>query len=295
MQINKKININPGDHKQAVLSFVNFFKIKAKSPALYYLEELLTHFSGLPYENISKIVKLHHDFTSPERIRLPEEVMEDFARFHLGGTCFSLTFFLQSILTIQGFQCYPVIASMRNRLNAHCALIVLLDQKKYLIDPGYLLTKPMEIHKDHPRFYRTPHSGVELIFNQNNEHYFLCTFDRKQTKWRYCFRDDPVPPEIFLSYWYDSFYKSSMHDICLTKIRNDGMVYMHKDLLQITTFEGKQKEKIKENYHAIVHNIFGIDPVLVEQALTSIKDNIENQKQLGLFQKNERTILSEAD
>ena len=86
-----------------------------------------------------------------------------------------------------------------------------------------------------------------------------------------------------------------MHDICLTKIRNDGLVYMHKDLLQITTYEGKQKEKIKENYHAIVQNIFGIDPALVEQALTAIKKNIDRQKQSGLFQKNERTIISEAD
>ena len=86
-----------------------------------------------------------------------------------------------------------------------------------------------------------------------------------------------------------------MHDICLTKIRNDGMVYMHKDLLQITTFEGKQKEKIKQNYHNIVHNIFGINPQLVEQALAAINDNVERQNQLGLFQKNERTILSDTD
>ncbi|MBN2411397.1 arylamine N-acetyltransferase [candidate division KSB1 bacterium] len=295
MQIEKKIIINPADHEQAVSHFIKYHNIKSKSPELSYLEELLIHYAGLPYENISKIVKLHHDFSSPERIRLPEEIMDDYERYHLGGTCFSLTFFLQSLLTIQGFHCYPVIASMQNRPNAHCALIVSLNEKKYLIDPGYLLTKPMELHKNHPRVYRTPHSGVELIFNKNNEHFFLRTFDRHQSKWRYFFRDDPVPPDLFLSFWYDSFYKSTMHDICLTKIRNDGLVYMHKDLLQITNFDGKQKEKIKHNYHAIVHNIFGIDPQLVEQALVAIHENIRRQKQLGLFRKNERTILSDTD
>jgi len=295
MHLNPKIIIDPAKHKHAVQRFLNYNNIKSATPALSCLEELLTHYADLPYENISKIVKLHNDFTSPGRLRLPEEIMDDFERYHLGGTCFSLTFFLQSILTVQGFQCYPVIASMRNRPNAHCAMIVLLDRKKYLIDPGYLLTKPMECHKDHPRVYRTPHSGVELIFNRNNEHFFLRTFDRQQSKWRYYFRDDPVPPDLFLSYWYESFYKSTMHDICLTRIRNDGLVYMHKDLLQITTFDGKQKEKVKQNYHAIVHKIFGIDPQFVEQAMAAINDNIKNQKQLGLFQKNERTYLSDSD
>ncbi len=292
---NKIISINPDDHGIAVKRFIQYFDLKPNKPEIEYLQTILQHFSSLPYENISKIVKLSNDFTSNERIRLPEEVMDDHAHYHLGGTCFSLTFFLQSILMDQGFHCYPVIGSMHNRPNAHCALVVNLKKKQYLVDPGYLLTTPMELNKDRPRIYKTPQSGVELVFNQNNEHYFLCTFDRNQSKWRYYFQNKPVSFNMFLQFWYDSFYKSSMHGICMTKIRNNGLVYLHKDLLQISNYDGKQKQRIKNNYHQIVQEIFGIEPQLVEKALYAIKVNVEQQKHLGLFQKNERTFLSETD
>ena len=287
--------LDPQGHQGAVRLFFNYFNIQPAKPDWQHLETILRHFSAIPYENISKIIKLEKGFTSLERIRLPAEVMEDFARYHLGGTCFSLTFFLQTILADQGFICYPVIASMRNRPNAHCALIVLFEQKPCLVDPGYLLTRPMELSKDNPRHYRTEHTGVELTFNRNNEHFFLCTFDRNQKKWRYFFQNMPVPPNLFLQYWYDSFYKSSMHGICLTQVRQDGLAYVHKDLLQISNLNSKQKFKISSNYHQIIQEIFNIAPEWVEHALQAIEANTVRQKKMGLFQKNERTFLNETD
>ncbi len=288
MQNKAKQILEPGSHFGATQQFLHYFNIAPQMPHAEYLTKLLEAFTNLPYENISKIIKLNHNFTSENRIRLPEEVMEDHIRFHLGGTCFSLTCFLQALLITQGFTCYPVIAGMRNRPNCHCALVVLLDGKKYLVDPGYLLTRPMEINKDQPRIYRTPYSGVELVFDKSLEQYFLCTFTRNESKWRYFFQDLPVTPEKFIQYWFDSFYQSTMHGLCLTKIRKDGLVYLHKDFLQISNFDGKQKHKVQQNYHSIVNDIWGINPELVEQALAAIPGNIQLQKQLGLFYKIKR-------
>jgi len=120
---NKIDNLDPSRHKQSVRQFVAFFHLHQHLPDMAFLVRVLTHFAKLPYENISKIVKLQENYTTSTRLRLPEEVMADYVEHRLGGTCFSLTFFLQTILTDCGYLCYPIIAHMPRMRNSHCALI----------------------------------------------------------------------------------------------------------------------------------------------------------------------------
>jgi arylamine N-acetyltransferase len=279
----KKIQLLPEQFKEASAEFLDYFNIKPSSPDLLYLEQILNNYTNLPYENISKIIKLGQDFTTDNRIRLPNEVIDDHEKFHFGGTCFSLTFYLQSILLFQGFNCYPVMADMRNQPNVHCALIVLYNQKKYLVDPGYLLTRPMEMSKDNPRLYKTSHTGVELRFAKEDERYHLYTFDRQQVKWRYQFIDRPISAAELLKHWQDSFYKGTMHGIVLTKVQKDGMIYMHNDYLKITSIEGQQTQRLKSNYFSVVQNTFGFDPQLIEQAQEAMQRNMALERELGFF------------
>ncbi len=282
MKKTSQIILDPYKHQNGVNLFLDYYAIRTQSPGLEFLQSILRHFSKLPYENVSKIIKLNRDFLSPEHIRLPEEVFDDHARFHLGGTCFSLTFFLQSILLQHGFQGYPVIAHMRNRPNVHCAFVVLLDRKQYLVDPGYLLNQPMEIQPDSNRFYRTAHTGVELAFNPDDEFYHLYTFDKQDKKWRYCFQNKPLSEQEFLDHWLNSFYQGTMHGICMTQLREDGMLYLHNNYLRITTIEGQQKQRIKQDYYNVVQNVFGIDSSLVEEAMAAISENMAFEREFGL-------------
>lgn len=288
-----KIVLDPHAHREAVGRFLDFFNIKSGRPDADFLQNILKYYTRLPYENISKILKLHNNFISGTHIRLPDEVIEDHAEFHFGGTCFSLTFYLQAILSTRGFLCYPVMAHTLNRLNVHTALIVLLNRRKYLVDPGYLLTQPMEIHQDKPRLYRTPHTGVELGFNPKDEYYHLYTFNRQQKKWRYRFQDRPVSSDEYLHHWQDSFYQGTMHGICLTRVKKDGMIYMHNDFLQITSIEGKQKRKVKENYYSVIEDIFGFAPEIVEQAKEAMTENMKLERQLGFYK--EKKAANETD
>jgi N-hydroxyarylamine O-acetyltransferase len=274
--------LDPYEHFQAVTQFNSFFNLELKKPGVSSLTEILAAFTNLPYENISKIIQLNAYFVSPDHIRMPEKIMEDYIRYRLGGTCFSLTFFLQSILSIRGFQCYPVMADMKYRRNVHCALVVLLDSKKFLVDPGYILNQPMEIHPDKPRLYRSAHTGIELQFDRDSEIYHLFTFDKNEKKWRYRFQDIPTSLSEFLKHWLDSFYWPGMHGICLTKVQNNGLVYVHNDFLQISTVDGKQKMRLKKNLHATIQDMFGISAELVEQALATIPQNMELEKKLEL-------------
>ncbi len=279
-----KTDLDPLNHRQSVKRFLSFYHIEQQKPDAAFLEKILAHFANLPYENISKIVKLQKNYLAPERIRLPEEVMEDHAAFHLGGTCFSLTYFLQAILSECGFLCYSVIAHMQRMLNAHCSLVVLLEGKKYLVDPGYLLNQPMQIHKEVSRIYRTEHTGVETVFNPDDEHFYLYTFDRTDKKFRYKFRDQPLSMQEFLKHWLDSFYWPGMRGICLTRVNRDGMVYVHNDFVQVLNGQGKKKGHVRD-VHLLVKETFHIEPEWVERARAAIPEIISLGRQHGYYQK----------
>lgn len=211
------------------------------------------------------------------------ELMEDHIRNHFGGTCFSLTFFLQTILTLKGFQCYPVMAYMRWGKNVHCALIVILNGQKFLVDPGYLLTRPMKIQSRSSILYHHKASGVELDFDFSKETYHVFTFSQTEKKWRYRFRDQPVSAQDFLRFWLSSFHWNSMHGLCLTKIEKDRMIYIHKTFMRETTFQGKRNFNIKKTVHETIEKIFHIDSVVVEEALSALEANMVRERELGLW------------
>ncbi len=275
--------LNPSSHQDAVGYFKHHFSLRNDLSKTDLLKKILICFSRFPYENISKIIKYRKHFDGSMKIRLPYEVMDDHAERHLGGTCFSLTFFLQMILIKFGFTCYPVMADMRWGKHVHCALLVVMNRKRYLVDPGYLLNQPLEMSKDQNRLYKTPFSGVELDFRKESETYELFTFNQTEKKWRYRFRDKAVSSEDFLKYWLDSFSWNSMHGLCLTKVEKNRMIYIHKTFMRETDFKKKRNVNIKNHYHATISQIFGIDSQFVEEALAAIETNMSREREMGIW------------
>jgi hypothetical protein len=175
------------------------------------------------------------------------------------------------------------MGDMKAGKNIHSAIIVILDGRKYLVDPGYLLNQPMEINPEKPRLYRAEGVGIELVFNPMLDCYQLFTFNKEKKVWRYNFRDRACPRDEFMQHWEASFTRPSMHGICLTKLEKDGMIYIHKNFMRHTTFTDKKNFNIRTNYHSVIRSIFGIDEDLVEQARQALKFNLEMEKKLGLF------------
>lgn len=124
--------------------FLGHFKLPSGDPDIDMLSRIVECYSNLPYENLTKIIK---KFTAPspdERLRGPVEVMTGYVNDRTGGTCFSLTYCLGSMLASAGYRSYPVMADMK-RPNIHCALVVELGGRRLLVDPGYLLGEPVEL------------------------------------------------------------------------------------------------------------------------------------------------------
>ena len=92
--------LDPRAYPESALHFLEYFHIRPGQPDVPYLTRIIERFSELPYENISKIIKLSHSWDSPEKIRLPETVIDEHVSSRLGGTCFSLTFFFTDHLNV---------------------------------------------------------------------------------------------------------------------------------------------------------------------------------------------------
>lgn len=133
-------------HPEAVKRFLKTNNIEKESgPSLIFLEKLGKAFQKMPYENLTKLIRSHTIGDTESRIRLPELLFDEFLRYGTGGTCFSMTYFLQTILRSCGFDTYPVMADRPLAPNTHCASIVRIGSKKYLLDPGFMIDRQLEL------------------------------------------------------------------------------------------------------------------------------------------------------
>jgi len=273
-----RIILQPETHSAATEIFFKHFELVGQRPSLQHLQSILAAFGHLPYENLSKIIKLNRHGDSPERLRLPDEVIDDHRRWQLGGTCFSLTYFLQSILMNTGYVCYPVMADMRAGRNVHCAMIVVLDGAKHLVDPGYVLDRPLLIDPQRARVHHTDITGVELVYDAALCSFHLYTFSRLETKWRYTFIDRPTPLPEFLSHWQASFQRNGMHGLCLSRASGDELIYIHSGFMRESSWQGKRNFNIRQTLHSTIEARFGIPAEFVEQAQTALQENLRRER-----------------
>ena len=275
--------LDPRAHMDGPMAFMRAAGLKKSTPGRDFLEKIVAAFSQYPYENISKIIKLSDHLDGSQQIRLPDEVVEDHLRDGLGGTCFSLTYTLQAILVQNGIDCYPVMAHMRAGRNIHCALVARIGDVKYLLDPGYLLGRPVELHPGKPFSFWNEFARVELFYQPEDDAYHLYTFSGKERKWRYSLNDQPTGPKDFLRYWQGSFHKNAMHGICLNRVTPKGLVYVRKRFMRQITAGGKRNVNIKRNYHAAIEQTFGIRREIVDQALVALETNMVWERRQGLY------------
>lgn len=256
-------------HRDAARSFYDHFSLTPEGPVERFLERLIEQYTRIPYENLSKIIKRAASGTLEEKLRLPDEVIADHFEWGLGGTCFSLSFYLLCILHHAGIPAYISMAHMGRRENTHCVTVAETRAGKYLLDAGYLINQPVPMRPDGPVFLQLPHTCVRLIHDPRDDHYHVLTGKSDELKPRYRFHDLPVRPEDLLVYWQRSF--DQMNNICLTFRREEKLIYLHGDYLRETRLDGFTRDRIKGGLPDVIAKVAGIRESTVEEALSAIR------------------------
>lgn len=227
------------------------------------LTQLTKSFLQFPYENFTKIINAKTAKNEAEYLRLPKIVLDEHERFGAGGTCFSLTYLFETVLKKHDFNCYPVMVDRSYGKNTHCAIIVRLNGQKYLVDPGYCLSRPIQL-ADKEAEHKLPHNTY--ISTPLSSSYLISTKQAGRTKQRYLLKDTPVPREDFIKFWKDSFNWSMMRHLLITRLSEDGYLYLRDDFVRHTTDNSKKQEHIKQNYDKKVSELFGLSPEVVKLA-----------------------------
>jgi arylamine N-acetyltransferase len=174
-------------------------------------------FKSIPYENLTKILKASSVISSRSAMRYPDEVIGDYLTWGTGGTCFSLTASAVAVYDALGIEVYPVLADRHYGIDTHCGLVlVTLEGKMLLLDPGYLVCTPVALPAEHPVFVDTGYNRLELrpVGNGRLELYTIVKTNRKL---RLTFKTVPVSDEMFRNAWERSFAFEMMTYPVLTR------------------------------------------------------------------------------
>lgn len=223
--------------------------------------QLFSLLKNIPYENISKILRL--EMPEDRRPRDSKTVLSDHQEFNFGGTCFSLVNLVIRSLSVEKIKAYAVKADIHRRTFPHFFTVIEYLDKKYLIDPGYLINTPLEIKEDSAS--RQDNGVVEFIVQPlQSGQYQLQTQTNGQYKTRYTFHIDPLNDNDFHRHWIDSF--NYMNAIVASRYIDDKFIYINGNYVQIRTQGNIEKYDQEDKALFYLNQYFDLDEEIIRTA-----------------------------
>lgn len=276
----------PPPRSEALEGFSRYFRIDRRAPPERLLVELIRAFSHIPYENLTKIIK-YDAYGDPNRARrFPLEVISDHVAMGAGGTCFSLTATLIHLLRAAGFEAEPILADRPYGENTHCALLVRGDGGYCLVDPGYLILRPIPLEtlvnplkaresagegeEGQRKETRVLTDFNEIIFvpTDSGRRLELHTVQDGKRVHRITFKLQPADPGEFLAAWDSSFEWDMMRAPVLTRVAGSKQIYLHETRFQVRESSGVSRSKLTlDALPETVEQAFGLAPSIVRRAL----------------------------
>lgn len=248
--------------------FRTHFDLRMPNLAPETLTTVADTFSRLPYENLTKIVRWDAVREPAAARRGPSQVLDDFQQHGAGGTCFALTATVLHLLRAAGWEAAPILADRRYGADTHCGLLVRVQDIDCLLDPGYLINRPVPLlHNSPTQSIVTPFNQLELVA-AGARRWDLVTTSAGNRRVRLTYKTTPASEHDFLAAWNASFGWDMMHYPVLTRVDRDTQTYLRGLHLQRRTRTGVSHEEIASNeLAATIVREFGLALSLVEQAL----------------------------
>ena len=239
------------------------------------LADLVSRFARLPYENLSKIISFGAGAAAPLP-RRPETVMVEHLELGTGGTCFSLTELLRQLVLARGLGARPVMAHMRHGKNTHCALVVELRGGSFLLDPGYLVGRPLPLEASGAGPW--PLGEARLVAAGSlpgaadlpgEGGLDLYTMESRGPMWRYRLAERLPNAAEFERLWIQSFALPGMRSLVVTRRGADGgRLYLHNHKLMARGGDASGNQNVRDRLAETVEEVFGIDGEVVARAAT---------------------------
>lgn len=223
--------------------------------------QLFSILKNIPYENISKILRL--EMKPEDRPRDSKTILSDHRDLNFGGTCFSLVNLAVKSLRVEGFKAYPVRADIHRRTFPHYFAVAEQGDKKYLIDPGYLINTPLEIIEGGSSIQRK--AVLDFVLQQmNDKQYQLKTITNGQQKTRYTFHIEPLDDKVFMKAWIKSF--DYINEVVASRFIDDQFIYINGNYVQIRSRGNVEKYDSEAKALEYLKLYFEFDKSIVQTA-----------------------------
>lgn len=251
-----------------LIAFLKHFRLSADRTPRELLRDAATAFTHLPYENLTKIIKEDQEQAAIRARRGPAEVLADHFGAGAGGTCFALTATLLHLVRSLGWEAEPLLADRRYGENTHCALLVSIDGRPHLLDPGYLILDPIPLDTRGQTRIVTEFNELVLTPQADGHRLDLATVAQGQRKHRLTFKTSPADPGEFLQAWDASFDWDMMRYPVLSRVRGGQQLYLQGGRVQARDHQAVRREEVASpQLAARIAEAFGIAPAIVVRAL----------------------------
>ncbi len=259
-----------------LLEFLDHFGISRSGTPRQVLDNVATAFAGIPYENITKIIKRAETGSAEKARRYPAEVVHNHIDWGSGGTCFSLTATLAHLVRRLGWRADYILADRRYGQNTHCALLVWIGDTPHILDPGFLILSPIAVPDKEEQEIKTSFNKLILSPQEDRNRIALSTVRKDARTHRLTYKTAPVDEGEFFKAWDDSFGWEMMRYPLLTRTVNSRQLYLNGARFQISDAQSVEKREIfADDLISSIASEFHIHPSLVSRAVAILKDKGE--------------------
>ncbi len=224
-------------------------------------------FGEIPWENLTKFLLRA---SGENRPRLAGEVMSNHVDAGTGGTCYSLTEALGSVIAACGLSARPLTGHMKHGENIHCALLVEGQAGRFILDPGYVV--PGAVRLSDSGAGKVVTDGREMLWSPVAAGWELHTIENGRRQLRYRLESRILSREEFLQFWNNSFDAAGLNSLHLNRVGSlGGRVSAHNGNLRIVGGTGKKNFKLKDDYSQKIGEAFGIAPEIAEEAWAELQ------------------------
>lgn len=239
------------------------------------IAKLCAVFSSIPYENLTKIIKSDTVISPGSAKRLPDEVIRDYLCYGTGGTCFSLTAAFIAIFNALGIEAHPILGDRHYGPDTHCALVFSQAFSQatdlFLLDPGYLIHKPVRLPTVNPVTFPTGFNTIELRPHDAGHKVDLLTIVNNDRRYRLTYKISPVDGPTFGRAWERSFVWEMMTYPVLTRYSNGIHHYLQGNMLRIRDQRRATKHVLSpDEQYDFISKTLGINKNIITQAFSVV-------------------------
>jgi hypothetical protein len=150
-------------------------------------------------------------------------------------------------------------------------MLVWLHGKPHLLDPGYLIVRPLLLPTHGEILVPTSFNRLILTSEKHGTRIALATAQDNQTTYRLTFKTTPVDAGEFLRAWDVSFDADMMRYLVLSRVVGGEQIYFQKRHLLTRGVETRRIEIAPDQLIAEIARQFHIAPAVIAKALDALK------------------------